>query len=92
MSEDPEVETYYEWGYRVEGHEDEWQGDFGTDGSWTSYNRELGIDAIDIYDGSEEASIRKALAAAGVTGEVLRREVTVTRGAVEVVLLPGPEQ
>jgi hypothetical protein len=87
-----EPKRFYEWGYRVEGHEDEWQGDYGTDGSWTSYNRELGIEAIDIYDGTEEQAIRRALASAHVEGEVIRRLVTVETGPAEVVLFNGEEE
>lgn len=79
-------EHHYEYGYRTEQTGDVWPEEHGGDGSWTPAQRELGIPAIDVYDdGQEPAAIRNALARAGVTGQVIRRQVTITRGPAEIV-------
>lgn len=75
----------YQWGFRLPDGRVEWEIDHGTDGTWTSFVPEHGLDAIDLYEGNEYEAIRSALDAAGLTDAVvLKQRVSVTRGPVEV--------
>lgn len=81
-------ETFYEWGYRLRpsSHAREiWAVDHGPDGYWTPAIPDLRMPAVDIYDGSEEAALRRALADAQISADVVRRRVSITRGEVEVL-------
>lgn len=79
-----EREERYEYGYRAAGRV-VWEIDHGPDGIWTPWQSDLNIAAVDIYDGSEIESIRRALADAGVEGVVIRRRVTTTYGDIEEI-------
>jgi len=83
-----EPQQWYEYGYRLEDGTEEWQSDYGTDGSWTAYDSERGIEAIDIYLGNEAKAIYAGLDAARVTGVAIRKLVTRTEGSAEVVDRP----
>ena len=81
-----EETMWYEWGFRLPDGRVEWQIDHGTDGTWTAFVPELGLGAIDMYDGQQYAAIRQALDEAGLTdAAVLRQRVVTTRGPVEEV-------
>ena len=84
-----DTERCFEYGYRItsgagEGRE-VWQVDHGTDGTWTPWQPDLGIPHVDTDTHNVIESIEEALTQAGVTGVILRREVTVITGpAAEV--------
>jgi len=79
-----EQEPYYEHGYRLASGEEVWEGNYGADGAWTSYDPALGIEAIDMYnDETNVERIYQALDRAGVEGVAIRRLVTFVYGDVE---------
>jgi len=76
---------WYEYGYRLSDGTESWQINHGTDGSWTAYDSERGIEAIDMYDGSEVTAIYAALDKAGVEGIALRKLITQFESEEEAV-------
>lgn len=84
----PRNELHYEYGYLLDDGTEEWEINHGTDGAWTAWNSEHGIEAIDIYEGNEVAAIYAALDKAHVTGTALRRMVVVRTNPAEKVPRP----
>jgi hypothetical protein len=85
-------EESYEYGYRLSDGTEAWEIDYGTDGSWTSFDRARNIEAIVMDYGDPVTAIYTALDKAGVEGVAIRRLVARTTGPTETIDRPSPEE